>query len=219
MILDASHMLKQIRNALLDCHIFWIPGHVQPAQWDHFVALYDDQKLIGLRAGNRMTKNHVYPGNHKMRFVTRPKYSVDQQLLQSMAGDKMVTMIATAVVNQLRSFAEKSMFYGTRCNSKSPKATGQKYPLNPLNFEEKKKEMMEIICYLKKVQIEVQRVKTRNHKKTYTRERVLLQNSNRSTAIDGFTVTITSIFDLAKELSRKKNHTRGCIPTSFSKTT
>jgi len=72
-ILDASHMLKLMRNILFECLRMWLPGFFHPAEWDHFDALHEDQTVIGFRAGNKLTDKHVNPTYHKMNRKTLMK--------------------------------------------------------------------------------------------------------------------------------------------------
>ena len=68
-ILDVFHMLKLVRNLLGDYQEIWLPGFDVPVKWRHFEALNESQEELGLRSGNRLTKNHIQYGKHKMKVL------------------------------------------------------------------------------------------------------------------------------------------------------
>ena len=68
-ILDAFHMLKLVRNLLGDYQEIWLPGFDVPVKWRHFEALNESKEELGLRSGNRLTKNHIQYGKHKMKVL------------------------------------------------------------------------------------------------------------------------------------------------------
>jgi len=65
--LDACHMLKLVRNLFGDFLEISIVGFDHPAKWQHIVQLHKDQLAIGLRAGNRLTANHLEFHKHEMK--------------------------------------------------------------------------------------------------------------------------------------------------------
>lgn len=214
-ILDACHMLKLVRNLMGDKKELFIPGFEKPAKWDHFEALHEQQEEIGLKSGNRLSKNHVQYGKHKMKVVYAAQVfsrSVAASLDDAREDgtnprlqDSEPTCYLARKVDCLFDF----------CNSRSPKAIGQRAPLTPQNYEDKKEEMMKILDFLQLIQIrqaytvrEKKYVQQGNRKKVVyesnkVMRKVLVKNSNRKTCVVGFVTTVHSIFNLAQELFKE----------------
>lgn len=65
-IFDACHMLKLVRNALAERgQLFNKAG--ESIQWQYIVQLYNLQKAEGLKAGTKLTANHINFQNQKMK--------------------------------------------------------------------------------------------------------------------------------------------------------
>ena len=243
-IFDACHMLKLMRNLLGDYKEIWLPGFDIPAKWSHFEELNRIQEEMELRAGNRITKNHIEYAKHKMKVAFAAQiYSqssatfLDDSRLDgsnSQLLDSETTSFLCRKMDQLFDF----------CNSRSPKATGQRAPLTPSNFHTKKKQMVDILelmkgmsvkqTYKKKVLIEEtgeirgrgkERRRGRGQKdraaatrkwKTIDEVReVLVKDGKRKTCVVGFHTTVHSIFDLAQDLFNDDDYKCKRICTYF----
>lgn len=196
-MLDACHMLKLIRGLIGDEEDgVVIPGFTSRAKWDHFKALHDDQESIGLRAGNRLTKNHVNYHRHKMKVIY-----AGQVLSQSVAN--ALDFAKEDGSNPRLADCEATSFFARQmdvlfdfCNSRSPKATETRAPITKENYEERKVEIMKIIHLLQTIKVDK---KTKLKGKTTVAE-VFVKDRRRRTGIIGFSATVHSIFDLAREL-------------------
>lgn len=195
-IMDACHMLKLMRNLFGDKKLIFIPGHQGPANFYHLVTLVENQESIGLRAGNKLTKRHIHYQNNKMKvclaaqLFSRSVATALESFMEDRSDPRLINTATTAFF--LRSIDKLFDF----CNSRSKNTAGQRAPLTPENYNEKKKEIMEIVEMLQGIRIK--KITTRGK---YTQECLeLVSEGIRKTAIIGFTATITSIFELAKEL-------------------
>ena len=171
-VLDACHMLKLVRNLLMDYQEIFIPRFNSPAKWDHFKALVEDQELVGFRSGNKLTKRHTECKNFKMKvlFATQllsgsSANSLDDARLDG-TNERLLDSEPTAffarAINELFDF----------CNSRSPKATGTRAPLTPENFEAKKTRMFEILEMLKTLTVKKTK-KLQNKKKAAAPEETM----------------------------------------------
>jgi hypothetical protein len=175
--MDAVHMIKLQRNLIGDKKEVWIPGFDQAVKWDHYLALYEQQSELGLRAGNKLSKIHLFYQKNKMKV-----YPAVQLLSTSVADSLQVELDSKE--NPRLSDCEATI-YMTRamdclfdfCNSRSAKAYGQKEPITLENFDSKKKQMLEIVEMLKGMKIREWRV-NRTTKKKECRE-VLVKDSNK----------------------------------------
>jgi len=138
-ILDAVHMIKLARNLIGDKKELFIPGFDSPIKWDHYVALYDDQQAIGLKAGNKLSKIHIHYHRNKMKVFPAV------QLLSTSVADSLQDCLTEGLNPRLKDC--QATIYFTRsmdilfdfCNSRNPKAYGQKEAITLQNFLQKKK--------------------------------------------------------------------------------
>jgi len=212
-IVDAVHMMKLMRNLIGEKKLVWIPGYHDPWSWDHYVALYEQQTEIGLKAGNKITKIHIYYERNKMKVYPAV------QLLSTSTADSLQVEMDDGVNTRLEK-CQPTIFvtrildcYFDFCNTRSAKGFGQKEPITLENFERKKKQILEIISILQDMKIKEWRVNPKT-KKMEQRE-ILVRNSNKKTAIVGFTTTVKSLFDIAWELLNDKDQPMDKVYTYY----
>ena len=80
-LLDIAHMLKLIRNRLASEKIIISPSGL--VRWDFIVKLYELQEKEGLRAGNKLKRQHIEWDRHKMNV------SIAAQTLSASVADAL----------------------------------------------------------------------------------------------------------------------------------
>ncbi len=201
---DACHMLKLVRNLLGEKEELFLDGFEHPVKMVHFKALVEHQEETGFRSGNRLTWEHVNYQNHIMKvlYATQLLSGSSASSLEDAKIDGFdprlddceTTVYFCRMIDKLFDF----------CNSRSPKATGQRAALTPENYDRKKEEMLGIISVLEKIRVKEQQV----DKKTKTTKTVesAVAIGNKKTCILGFKTTVNSIFDLARQLFDRKDN-------------
>ena len=80
-LLDLAHMLKLIRNSLASEKVIVSPSGL--VRWDFIVKLYQLQETEGLRAGNKLKRQHIEWDRHKMNV------SIAAQTLSASVADAL----------------------------------------------------------------------------------------------------------------------------------
>ena len=147
-ILDPSHILKLVRNALHDCSIIYSPDF-SPAKWSHISALHNFQKEAGLHFANKLTEKHINFSGQKMKVNLAA-----QVLSRSVAGglqyaeenlDDAAFHHTSGTCKYLQTF--DILF--DRMNSRNPKNRGTKVPVGKGSIEKIRKDFAEAEAYIK----------------------------------------------------------------------
>ena len=80
-LLDIAHMLKLIRNSLASEKIIISPSGL--VRWEFIVKLFELQETEGLRAGNKLKRQHIEWDRHKMNV------SIAAQTLSASVADAL----------------------------------------------------------------------------------------------------------------------------------
>jgi hypothetical protein len=128
--LDACHMLKLARNVFGDFEEIFLNGFEHPAKWSqHVVELYNDQVVVGLRAANKLSLNHMDFHKHEMKvshaaqlFSRSVAEGIDDGKIESRPGFENSEPTARTI--------EKLFDF---CNSRSPLAASQREGLSRHN--------------------------------------------------------------------------------------
>lgn len=148
-MLDAPHMMKLSHNLIGEYDLF-ISGFNLPATRRDFLALLKKQEETGFKSGNRFTRKHAEYHTNKMKVALAA-----QTLSKSVA-----TPLDVGRGDVLFPGSESKSFFARTmnklfdfCNSRSPRATGTRTPLQPENFEEKKERMNGILKKLQNLKL------------------------------------------------------------------
>ncbi|XP_057366952.1 uncharacterized protein LOC130687810 [Daphnia carinata] len=116
LMLDTCHMLKLARNLIAQTPKgIVIPGFPKPAKWSYITELFEYQSRLGFRLGNKLTKNHVDIGTHKMKVVLAAQVLSNStaDTLRHLREDLKHLNVNLREVRPLRNTAESSTRFST----------------------------------------------------------------------------------------------------------
>lgn len=150
--LDASHMLKLVRNTLGTCKTL-IDSSGEEIQWQYLEELHKLQAAEGFHLGNKLSIRHIHYAKQKM------KVKLAAQLLSQSVADaltfckdslKLQTFQGSAAtIKFLKIFNDLFDIF----NSKSLKQNGFLKPINSDNFEQIKQKLKDTVGYINGLQL------------------------------------------------------------------
>jgi hypothetical protein len=183
-MIDACHLLKLVRNTFSDYKVLRDPDG-EEIRWDFLQELHKIQEIAGLRAGNKLSKDHLAWKTQKM------KVSLAAQTLSSSVADAIDFGRDHQKLPQFQSSKATTKFIRLIdrlfdvMNSRNPLAHGFKSPMKQFNEAVWSKVFSDAIDYLTKI-TDAQGKK--------------LVHSGRKTAFIGFLTNIHSLQFLYKSL-------------------
>ena len=186
-VYDVVHMLKLLRNMLASYKVIeWVDGSIE---WKYIESLQNLQENEGIKAANKLSKNHVHFEMHKM------KVKLAAQIFSSSVAD---------AIDFCRDDLELAEFKGSEgtckflrmvdgmfdcLNSKNPKQKSFKAPMTTRNFESKS-------SFLESVMRRLITLKYNNK---------LIMYGQRKRAIVGLICSIKSILAVSRYLLYRSN--------------
>jgi len=194
---DACHMLKLARNTL--ANNFVLESEKGFIRWDHIKQLFNVQKEVVLKLGNKLSMAHIAWFNNKMKV----KYAA--QTLSSSTADSLQYLQSThfpnfenveATIEYCRTIDRIFDFL----NSKSKFSKGFKSPIFSNNILKLEEMIVPLIKYLFTLKFKDS----------------LLYTSNKKTFILGFAIAVKSVLSLSKQLFSQHTNFNYILTYKFS---
>ena len=172
-IFDACHMLKLVRNLFSAYHtIFSSSGAIK---WSHISQLDGIQQEAGLRAANKLTKQHINFKNQKMKVkLAAQTLRLSSSVAAALKMMNQCKMAGFEDVAPTVEFIETIDCLFDIFNSKNPNAPSFKGPLTLQNFALFEQRLLSLRNYL--LQLKSPRGILIIQDKKYVFDNVLLQN-------------------------------------------
>lgn len=190
--LDASHMLKLVRNSLGTSKTL-IDINGEEIQWRYLEEFYKLQIAEGFHLENKLTVRHIDYGKQKMK-VKLAAQLLNQSVPDALTFCKDILKLQTfqdsaATIKFLKIFNDLFDVF----NSKSLKQHGFVKPINSDNFDKIKLKFKDTVDYINSLQLRLSSNKF-----------IKLVDSKRRTGFLGFLINIQSLLILFEEVCEKE---------------